>query len=63
MSKHDEWAEDLTEEQKKWIEDSEKSVNELERKLESGEVDKSVINPWTSENWQAKARGGPTGNE
>lgn len=60
MAEHDkdEWADDLTPEQIAWIKETEKSSDEFEAKLESGEIDKEVINPWTSENWQAKARGG-----
>lgn len=54
----DEWADDLTDEEKEWIKDVEARTDKFEAKLISGEISKTEINPWTSENWQAKARSG-----
>jgi hypothetical protein len=48
-------APDLTEEQLAWIAESERKIDELERRVEAGEdID---ISGWQTENWQCKTRG------
>jgi hypothetical protein len=48
-------AEGLSAETLAWLEESEKSMAETEKKIESGEIPQTAINGWTSENWQQKA--------
>lgn len=50
-------AEGLDDETLAWLEDSEKVLDETEKKLDSGEIPQSVSSAWSSDNWQTKASG------
>jgi hypothetical protein len=50
-----ETAEGLSEETLAWLDASEKSMAETEKKIASGEIPQDVLSGWTSENWQVKA--------
>jgi hypothetical protein len=47
-------AEGLSDETLAWLEESEKSLIETEKKIASGEIPQDLINGWTSANWQQK---------
>lgn len=48
-------AEGLSAETIAWLDASEKSLEETEKKIASGEISQSDLLGWTSENWQQKA--------
>ena len=51
-------AEGLDKDTLAWLDDSEKSLDETEKKIASGEIPRENIAGWDSENWQAKANAG-----
>lgn len=50
-------AEGLDQETLDWIAESEKVLDDTEKKIESGEIPQSVVAAWSSDNWQTKASG------
>lgn len=50
-----ETAKGLSAETLAWLEASEKSMAETEKKIASGEIPQDVLAGWSSENWQKKA--------
>jgi hypothetical protein len=48
-------ADNLSDEDKAWLEEEDQKLADTEKKIASGEIPQSAVAGWTSENWQQKA--------
>jgi len=52
-------ADNLSDEDKAWMEEEDQKLADTEKKIASGEIPRSAVAGWTSENWEAKVRQPP----